>query len=192
MKARSKTAITIKTTKSSSRPKPVRSFPRMNKTITDNARNTPAAATSGTRAFKGEMLRRRNQGPPKPVMANTAKKTKTGYHPTDHLYPESAPLSHIYCDVNRTGSVAPPFAGLVTLGSRWAGSQIVFILASATGRPSGSATTTNRPHVASWVGQRIGTPARLASSSHASGSSTLKRTDAAPAVVPAGKIPLSS
>ncbi len=84
----------------------------------------------------------------------------------------------------------PRVAGTVTLGDDGELIQIVFILARATGRPSGSATTTNLPHVASCVGQRTGTPARLASSSHASGSSTLKRTDAAPAVVPAGKIPL--
>lgn len=36
--------------------------------------------------------------------------------------------------------------------------QAVFILASAMGRPSGSATTTNLPQVASWAAQRIGTP----------------------------------
>ena len=108
MKARSRTAITIKTTKSRSRSKPVRSFPRMNRTITDMTRKAPAAAISGTRAFSGEMLRRHNHGPPKPVIANTATKTKTGYHATTHLYSESAQLTHTGCGVDTTGSSGTP------------------------------------------------------------------------------------
>jgi len=63
------------------------------------------------------------------------------------------------------------------------------IFASTTERPSGSARTRNRPHVASWTGHTTGSPFALASRSQASGSSTVKRTATPPTPKPAGKGP---
>ena len=66
------------------------------------------------------------------------------------------------------------------------------IFASTTGRPSGSANTTNLPQVASCAGQRMVSPRPAASASQASGSETANRSAAAPASEPLGKIPRSS
>src|SRR5471032_1181059 len=74
----------------------------------------------------------------------------------------------------------------------WAHAETDRMLASTTGRPSGSANTTNLPHVASCVGHMTLSPSRTASVSQASGSETAKRNAAAPACEPAGNTPRSS
>jgi len=70
--------------------------------------------------------------------------------------------------------------------------QIVFILASATGRPSGSATTTNRPHVAFWAGPKNRHSCPSCLFLPCVGILHVEAHGRRPAVVPAGKMPLSS